>query len=113
MTLLGLYKYLFTTELLVAEWLFTFRLEKRKRFIWRALGGIALCYLLTALFPLFDDKYNGWYVSFMFLVLFAATFGAVAFSYDVPLKNAFFLLPYGLYGATPFVRAFQAGTVAV
>ncbi len=90
MTFLGLYKYLFTTELLVAEWLFTFRLEKRKRFIWRALGGIALCYLLTALFPLFDDKYNGWYVSFMFLVLFAATFGAVAFSYDVPLKNAFF-----------------------
>lgn len=90
MTLLELYKYLFTTELLVAEGLFTFRLAKRKHFAFRALGGIALCYLLTALFPLFDDKYNGWYVSLMFLVLFAATFGAVAFSYDVPLKNAFF-----------------------
>ena len=33
MTLLELYKYLFTTELLVAEWLFTFRLEERKHFI--------------------------------------------------------------------------------
>ncbi len=90
MTTLALYKFLFTTELLVAEALFTRRFARRKHFVWRALGGIAACYTLTALFPLFDNTYNGWYVSFMFLTLFASTFGAATLCFDVPLKNTFF-----------------------
>ncbi len=90
MTLLSLYRFLFTTELLIAESLFTFRLPRRKHFVWRMLGGIAACYALTALFMLFDGFYNGWYASVVFLLLFAATFGAVALCFDVPLKNAFF-----------------------
>lgn len=90
MTLLSLYKLLFTTELLFAEGLFLLRMPRRKHFVWRLLGGVAACYLLTALYPLFDGNYNGWYVSLMFLVLFAVTFGTVCLCFKMPLKNAFF-----------------------
>jgi len=90
MTMLALYKFIFTTEILIAEGLFMYKLSKRGYFALRLAASIILCYLLTWLFPLFAGAYNGWYVSFMFLALFSATLAGAAFCFSAPIKNIFF-----------------------
>ena len=45
------YKLLFMTELLVAEFLFFYRLEKRKNYLWRLLGGLVVCYAAAFFYP--------------------------------------------------------------
>lgn len=91
MSFLWWYKLLFMTELITAEVLFTFRLTKRRFFVWRVLAAIAVCYAVAALYPLPKSvSYSGWYASLMFLAMFAVTFCALLFVYRVsPVKLLF------------------------
>lgn len=91
--MLGLsqYKLLFMTEIIVAEMLFTVRLPRRKNFGWRVFAAIAACYLVAFLYPVGGKiTVTGWYSSLMFFVLFAVTFFAIVFVFDITWDRAFF-----------------------
>lgn len=82
------YKLLFMTELLIADFLFCTRLERKPFFILRAAGGVVLCYAVALLFPLVS--FTGWYASLMFVCLFAASLAPVKLAYKTSWANAFF-----------------------
>ena len=84
------YKLQFMLELLTAEGLATYTLNKRPRFAWRVVGSALACMLVAFLFPLGDFSYNAVYSSFMFLALFACTLVALKFCYDEPWTNVIF-----------------------
>lgn len=91
MTGLFWYKILFMTELLIAESLFFFRLEKRSRFVIRVICCYALCYLAAVFFPLNTEiSYTAWYVSLMFFVLFFVSLLCFFFVFKISFLNAFF-----------------------
>ena len=83
------YKILFTIEILVAEFLFTFRLKKRSFFALRLLLGIVILLVIAAFFPTLP-KENPWYTSFIFFTLFALTVPLLFFSYRENLINVLF-----------------------
>lgn len=83
------YKILFLTELLIAEFLFSFRLEKRKMFPLRCIASIILCYILTFLYPLVS--YTGWYSSLMFCLIFFLTYFAIMFCFNTSFVNGLFI----------------------
>ena len=62
-------KILFAVEILVAEFLFTFRLKKRRLYALRFAACVVALLAAAALFPV--PVNNAWYTSFMFFVLFA------------------------------------------
>lgn len=87
-TLLEAYKILFVLQLLIGEWLFLYRLERRRHF-WRrcVLAGGAL--MLTAAFiPVL--YYNAWYESALFFTLFLGSFLVMRACYDEPWGNLLF-----------------------
>lgn len=83
------YKILFTLEILVAEFLFTFRLKKRKLFALKLSLGAVVLLVIAAFFPTLP-KENPWYTSFTFFTLFALTVPLLAFSYKESLINVLF-----------------------
>lgn len=87
---LALYKLIFITELLIAEGLFAFRMEKRKLFPLRLIFSLAVCYLAAYFYPLSANSYSGWMSSLMFLVLFFTTLFGLLFSFKIPFKKAAF-----------------------
>ncbi len=81
------YRLLFMVELFTAEFLFMYRLRKRRFFALRfaaciVLGG-ALAYFIPPVF-------NAFYMSLTFLLLFAATVPMMKFCCDENWKNIFF-----------------------
>ena len=88
---LSQYKILFMTELLVAELLFFFRLEKRSNFGWRLAIGLLVCYLAAIFYPIVERMaYNGWYTSLMFCLLFLISFFMFVLLFNVSWQTAFF-----------------------
>lgn len=83
------YRLVFLAELLISEWLFTFKLKKRPYFFARAAASIFTCYIIAFLFPIFS--FDALYISFMFVSLLCLTIAALYFCYDAPLKNVVFL----------------------
>ncbi len=75
-------------ELLVAEYLFTFRLKKRKRFLLRAIASCAACMAAAFFFPILS--YNAFYSSMMFLALTAISVAGLMISYDEPFLNVIY-----------------------
>lgn len=76
------YKIVFAVEIFVAEFLFAFRLKKRKLFVLRYISCAAALIgliLTTALIPMSWD--NPWSMSFVFLVIFALTVPMLMFCY--------------------------------
>lgn len=91
MTGLFWYKILFMTEILVAETLFFFRLEKRSHYGCRLASSYVVCYLAAVLFPVGKRfAYNGWYTAIMFLSLFFLSVIALNFVYNLNWKKTFF-----------------------
>lgn len=91
MSMLGLYKILFMTELLLAEGLLAFRLIRRGRFVLRLIAAVAVCYAAAFLFPLPERvAYSWWYTSLMFVLLFCISFGALVFVFKAPLSTVAF-----------------------
>lgn len=85
------YKILFATEILVAEFLFTFRLKKRRHFPLRFAATCASVIAVAAAFPVgFDFADTVWYSSLMFLLLFALTLPGLCLCYEERFTSLFF-----------------------
>ena len=89
--MLFFYKILFAAEILVAEFLFTFRLKKRRRFPLRFAAVCAGVIAVAAAFPAgFDAANTFWYNSLMFLCIFAVTLPGLLLCYDESMLGLFF-----------------------
>lgn len=80
-------KLIFLTELLVAEYMFLFRLKKRSKFPLRCVLHLAVSIGFAVFFPM---MYNTLYMSFAYLCIFAVTVGMFKFCYKEPLINILF-----------------------
>lgn len=101
-TALSAYKLLFMLELLVAEFLYMFRLKRRSRFYLRCAAAVTASFVLAFLFPVIF--FNAIYSSLMFLCLFFVTVAALAFCFDEPFINIVFC---GIAAYTTRHLAFQ------
>ena len=93
LTELGLYKIIFTLQILIAMVLFSFkRMKLKKHGVIRILISSIICLFLAFLFPLFKDiSYSWWYSSLMFFILFCFCFVSMVFVYDESLQKIFFI----------------------
>ncbi len=82
------YKFMFVTELAIAEALTTYTLAKRNRFILRVVCSMLGMYVLAFLFPI--AAYNAAYSFFMFFSFFAASVAVMKFCYDETWLNMLF-----------------------
>lgn len=74
------YRLVFTGELILAELLTSYRLYRRKNFVLRVAGAIAIC--LGAAFAVPVVSNGAAWMSLMFLAIFAATLGALKLCFD-------------------------------
>ena len=93
LTELGLYKIIFTLQILIAMVLFSFkRMKLKKHGVIRLLISCIVCLSLSFVFPLFKDiSYSWWYSSLMFFILFCFCFVSMVFIYDESLQKIFFI----------------------
>ena len=84
------YKPIFMIELLVIEFIFTFRLAKRKYFALRYVALDALCLTFSVVLPV--QPKNAVMLSSVFLAMFAVTFATHLFCYKVSALNLLFCL---------------------
>ena len=82
------YRIISMCELLLAEFIFAFRLRHRNKFILRSLLGAAACIGLAFAFPIIS--YDAAYCSLMFFVFFSATAVYIKFCYKEPWANVLF-----------------------
>ena len=87
-TPLFIYKFVFVTELIVAEALFCYKLRRRGRFALRLAGGLAISYLGALLFP--AVIFNAAYVSLMFVTLFGCTVAALGLCFKESWRAVLF-----------------------
>lgn len=91
MSSLFFYKILFIVEILVSEYLFAFRMPKRKHFPLRVIGAVLVSFLMTFLYPLpLQYAYTSWYTAIMFIFLFAIAFLHIKFVFKISWSYAFF-----------------------
>jgi|LAHS01.1.fsa_nt_gb signal transduction histidine kinase len=83
------YKPLFAAELLIAMHLFSMHQPRRKYFPLRLILTILGCLGLSFSIPVL--VYEAFYVSFMFLVLFAFCSASLILVYRIPFKNLFLI----------------------
>lgn len=88
MTPLGIYKFIFLTELLISECLFLMRLKKAEHFAIKMPISIGLCYLFAWLVPIFS--YNAFSASVMFLMIFAFVTLMMKWSFNESWRNIIF-----------------------
>lgn len=96
------YKMLFMVELLLAEFLYAYKLKRRNRFILRCACMTLLSFGVTFAFPILF--YNAIYSSLMFICLFGITVFAMIFCFDEPVLNILFC---GIAAYTTRHLAFQ------
>lgn len=93
MTFLFVYKIAFVIEMLIAETIFSFRLERRKHFVIRLLVAIIGSLLLGIFYPLPSEfGYSAWYTSIMFVVLATSTVFYLCFCFKTNFTFVFFTL---------------------
>lgn len=83
------YKLIVVTELIFIEGLFTFRLTKRRHFFFRLITALLATYAAVFLFPI--ASYNAWYVSLIFIFIFAITIADMLFCFKEPFLKIFFI----------------------
>lgn len=79
-TALYLYKAIFTFELLVAEFICSRGLHRRGRFWLRITGAAMFCLGIAFAIPV--PVYNAWYLSAVFLIMFAVSLLGMRFCYN-------------------------------
>ncbi len=82
------YKFMFVTELAVAEALTAYTLPKRSRFALRVVLSLLFMYGLAFVFPI--AAYTAAYSFFMFFSFFAASVAALKFCFDESWLNVLF-----------------------
>lgn len=91
MSMLFFYKILFMIELLISEYLFAFRMKKKKHFILRVIGAWIFSLAISALYPLpLKYAYTSWYSTIMFIILFVVAFFHLKFVFNISWSYAFF-----------------------
>lgn len=82
------YRLIFLGELLVAEILFCINLKRKNHFYIRFIISILFSIMITFIFPLAFS--NPYYISLMFIVIFASTLIGMYFCFDEPIWNLLF-----------------------
>lgn len=82
------YKATFIVELMISEMLITYTLKKRKFFVLRVIAAALVLFGLSLAMPMI--AFNAAYASVIFIILFAASLGALYFCYDEPFFNILF-----------------------
>ncbi len=91
-TKLFLLKLFFVIEILVAMFLFSYKLKKRKYPALRYIITIIICLSVAVFYPCnFAICYTWWYSSIMFLLLFIICLFCLFFIYDVSWQRIFFI----------------------
>lgn len=91
-TQLFLLKPFFVIEILIALFLFSYKLKKRSNPTLRIIISIIGCILVALIFPIIDEiSYSWWYSSLMFFILFLFCVGAMFFIYDISWQRVFFI----------------------
>ena len=85
---LFLYKTLFMIEMLVAIFLYTYKLPKKNKYILRLIIYVIVTIGLSIAIPIIT--YNTWYLSGLFLVMFLIILGGVFFLYDIEKRVLIF-----------------------
>ena len=88
MTSLFFYRPLFMLELLIAEHLFAFKLERRSYYPLRLVFSVIFCVGISFAIPVV--AFSTLYCSFLFFALFAVSVGTLAFVYKDSFKNIVF-----------------------
>lgn len=92
LTNLSIYKIVFTIEMLIAMFLFSSKLEKRKMSWLRYIGSSVVCVTISIFFPIIDDiSYSWWYSSLMFLTLFLLCVASLFFILKTSWQNIFLI----------------------
>lgn len=97
-----IYKLIFVLELFVIEFLFMFHLRKYKLYYLRLAAAFVVSALVAYALPVVS---NGFYISFLFLLIFAVNVAALRFCYREPMKNLLFCCLAG-YTAQHFAYEF-------
>lgn len=84
------YKIIFASELLVSIFLFFFRLPLKEKAWIRIPASIAIYYGVAFLIPVGNFSYNFYYVSFIFLTIFAVTIPLLKFIFDISWSTVIF-----------------------
>lgn len=84
------YKFIFATELLVSMVMFTWTLPLRKKPWLRIPLALGAYYLAVLLIPIGDYSYNLYYVSFLFLFIFAVSLPLLFLVFDTPFNSILF-----------------------
>ena len=79
------YRPVFMAQLLIAEFLFTCRLKKRKLFWLRYASSVAACLMFALFVPLYPSSAIG--LSLTFIAMFSLTFVLDIFVFDVPIAE--------------------------
>ncbi len=79
------YRPVFMAQLLIAEFLFTCRLKKRKLFWLRYAASCILCLLFALFVPLYPN--SALELSLIFIAMFSLTFALDIFVFDVPITE--------------------------
>lgn len=91
-TKLFLLKLYFVIEILVAMFLFSYKLKKRKYPALRYILTIIICLSVAIFYPCnFTICYTWWYSSIMFLLMFIICMAGLFFIYDVSWQRIFFI----------------------
>ena len=81
------YKFQFMIELLIIEGMFAYKLRRRDKFLLRLIASLAVIFAVVYVFPV---RYDALYGSFMFLLFFGMTIGAIAFCFRETIWNILF-----------------------
>lgn len=82
------YRLIFMTELLLGEFLFSFKLPKKKGFAYKMPLAVLGCYAFALIYPI--PTSNAFYSMVMFFAMFAVTYGLAFVVYDVDWKMILF-----------------------
>lgn len=116
-TSLYIYKIIFTCEILIAFFLFTSQMPKRKYCVARYIAVSTVAILASTFYPLLQDvSYTWWYSSLMFLLLFILCFIGTFFIIKISFQKLFIIgvaaytaqhLSYQIYSLLCFVFHFD------
>lgn len=86
------YKVLFMLEILIAEFIFSRHLPKRKHFAIRLISSLIICFVVAIFIPIPDDwGYTWWYISIIFFLLFVCSFFCIFISFDLNFESCLFI----------------------
>lgn len=88
---LFIYKFIFISELIVSEILFSWKLRKKEKWWIRLLIALIIMYGIVAAYPIGDFSYNFWYTSIMFFIFFVISLTLLKFIFNESFRTLIFI----------------------